>query len=598
MSPLKSLPLILFGSAILAAAAPESKKKNAPATPVLVDLNLKGAISEAPTPLSLDGQPVTDNLKSIIDTIAKARDDKDVKGLVLRIRGLSTGSGKRHELRETIKGFRTSGKKVVAVLEMANNGDYLVAVAADEIVMPAAGWLLLKGLSAEVMFYKGLFEKVGILAETVQVGDFKGAGEPYSRTSMSAQFREELTSVLQDHYDAMAESIAARQGIRLEDAKALIDGGPYTPAEAKKVGLINRVAYPDQIEAEFAKELGLSAFKLETKYGKKAHDAADLSGIAGMMKMMSMLSGEASRKPESKDPKIAVIYASGTIQTGRSSGASMLGDEVLGSDSVIKNLKQAEKDKTVKAIVLRVDSPGGSALASDLMWREITRIEKPIVASMSDVAASGGYYISMGADKVYAEPGTLTGSIGVISIKFAAGKAIEKLGLSTDTITVGKNGNFESMFVPWTDSERAAMRRFSDDIYKQFVSKAAAGRKMTFAQLEKKAGGRIYTGRQAKKEGLVDELGTLEDAIGAAKLLAGMNKSDKVELLILPKPQGLLESLISPLGDLDRDASAALGLKNPLPEALQGVVARMNQLTQLFLAEPAALVMPFELRIH
>jgi protease IV len=598
MRLLKSLLLIVFGFSLFAAAAPETKDKNAPATPVLVDLTLKGAISEAPTPLSFDGQPVSDNLKSIVDTLAKARDDKDVKGLILRIRGLSVGAAKRHELREAIKAFRTSGKKVVAVLEMANNGDYLVALAADEIVMPASGWLMLKGLAAEVMFYKGLFDKVGILAETVQVGDYKGAGEPYSRTSMSAPFREELTSVLKDHYDAMTESIAARQGICLDDAKALIDGGPYTPAEARKVGLINRVAYPDQIEAEFAKGLGLTNFKLDAKYGKKAYDPAEFAGLAGMMKMMAMLAGETGKKSESKDPKIAVIYASGVIQSGKSSGSSILGEEVMGSDSVIKNLKQAEKDKSVKAIVLRVDSPGGSAMASDLIWREVTRIEKPIVASMSDVAASGGYYISMGADRIYAEPGTLTGSIGVISVKLAAGKAMEKLGLTTDTITVGKNGTFESMYASWTDTERAAMRRLSGDVYKQFVSKAAEGRKMSFEQLEKKAGGRIYTGRQAKKEGLVDELGTLEDAIGAAKLLAGMNRSDKAELLILPKPQGLLESLVSPLGDLDRDAAAMLGLKSPLPEALQGVLARVNQLSRLFLAEPAAVVMPFELRIH
>ncbi len=211
------------------------------------------------------------------------------------------------------------------------------------------------------------------------------------------------------------------------------------------------------------------------------------------------------------------------IQTGKSSSASILGDAVMGSDTVIKHLREAEKDKTVKAIVLRVDSGGGSALASDLIWREVTRIEKPIVASMSDVAASGGYYISMGADKIYAEPGTITGSIGVTGGKFVLGGLMEKLGVTTDTVTVGKNGTISSRrSSPSPTTEKAAMQKLMDETYKQFVGKAAAGpQDGAVDELEKLAGGRVYTGRQAKELGLVDELGTLDDAIDSARTLAG-----------------------------------------------------------------------------
>ncbi len=247
--------------------------------------------------------------------------------------------------------------------------------------------------------------------------------------------------------------------------------------------------------------------------------------------------------------------------------------------------------------MLRVDSPGGSALASDLIWREITRIEKPIVASMSDVAASGGYYISMGCDKIYAEPGTLTGSIGVISVKLALGGLLDKIGVSTDTVTVGKNGTFESVVAPWTDSERAAMKRLSEVVYRQFVGKAAKGRKMSFEALEKKAGGRVYTGRQAKKEGLVDEIGTLADAIASAKDLANMEPGETTELLILPKPQSLLESLLSPLEERDRETSSS-ALRAAIPQALRGPFERLAAIATLFTSEPVVLIAPFEMRIR
>jgi len=582
-----------------APAAPPAK----PPIPVLVDLALRGDLTEEPAPVGFDGQPSRENLKAFLDTLAKARDDAEVKGVILRIRGLAAGWGRSHELRQAIRQFRSSGKRVVAVLEMAGNADYLVATAADEVVMPESGWLMLKGLAAEVTFYKGLFDKLGVSAETVQVGDYKGAGEPYSRTSMSPALREELSSVLCDTYDQMAEAIAARQGITREAARALIDGGPYTPEAARRVGLVNRVAYPDEIQAEVVKGLGLASFKLETRYGKKPRDSAEATGMAGFFKMLQMLSGDAARKPASKAPKVALIYATGMIVTGRSSGGSILGEAMLGSDTVIKNLRQAAEDPTVKAIVLRVDSPGGSALASDLIWRTITRIEKPVVASMSNVAASGGYYISMGCRKVFAEPGTLTGSIGVISVKLTAGGLMSKIGLATDTVTVGQNATFESVVAPWSAPERAAMKRLSEEVYRQFVAKAAGSRKMAVADLGKKAGGRIYTGRQAKKEGLVDEVGTLEDALAEARSLAGLARNEATELLVLPKPQSVLESLMGPLDDRDRDhdastsASVAAALA-ALPEPLRAPFRRVEGLLRLFAAEPAVLIEPFEVNIR
>ena len=403
--------LLFTASQCFADDAPKAKTATPP-PPIVVDLTIKGALSEDPAPLGLDGEPITDNLKGLIDKLAKAKADPAVKGAVVRVRGLSIGWAKVNELREAIKDFRKSGKKIFAVLEGAGNAEYLVAAAADEIVMPESDWLMIKGLAAQVTFYKALFDKLGVVADWMQVGKYKSYGEPFTRTSMSPAFREEMTELLNDSYSMIAEAIALRQGIGLEEAKALIDGGPYSPKTAKAAGLINRIAYPDQLETEIAKGLKLAKVKLETKYGKSTQKV-DYSGLAGFMKMMAALSGDGKTKAESIAPKVALIYASGAISTGKSTSGGLLGEASMGSDTVVKHLRKADQDDTVKAIVLRVDSPGGSALASDLIWREVIRIKKPIVASMSDVAASGGYYISMGCDKIYADPGTITGSIGV-----------------------------------------------------------------------------------------------------------------------------------------------------------------------------------------
>lgn len=584
-------------------AADEPKKADAPPKPpVVAEITLKGNIPEDPAPVGFEGSPISDNLQGLIERLNKAKGDKEVKAVVLKVKTLTIGWARAHELREAIKAFRTSGKKVYAYLEEVDNKDYYVAGAADEIVVPEGGWLLIKGMAAEVTFFKSLFDKLGVKADWMQVGKFKSYGEPFTRTTMSPAFRQEMTELLNDTYSLMAEGIAARKGIDVAAAKALIDGGPYTPAEAKAKGLVDRVAYLDELETEIAKGLGVKAVKVDPTYGK-AKQETDFSGLAGFMKMMQAFSGESAKKPESNAPKVALIYASGAINVGKSSGSSLLGESTMGSDTVIRHLKEAEKDKTVKAIVLRVDSPGGSALASDLIWREVTRIEKPIVASMGDVAASGGYYISMGADKVYAEPGTITGSIGVTGGKFVLGGLMDKLGVTTETIAVGKNGTLFSMTTPFTEAEKAALQRLMDETYKQFVTKAAAGRKSTFEKIEPHAGGRVYTGRQAKALGLVDDLGTLADAIASAKALGGIAADAKSELLILPKPQGLLESLLGPLEDRDVSAglkvdALGLGLGSALPEPARRALARVNGLVRLFGKEPVGLVMPFDVEIR
>jgi protease-4 len=285
----------------------------------------------------------------------------------------------------------------------------------------------------------------------------------------------------------------------------------------------------------------------------------------------------------------------GIIMPGEST--SGLFEATLGGDTLVKALREAEEDDKVVAIVLRVNSPGGSALASDLVWREVTRIKKPIVASMGDMAASGGYYISMGADKILAEPRTLTGSIGVVGGKMALGGLFGKVGIKTEIISRGKNSGLESMDRPFTDSEREAWLKIMKDIYKQFTTKAAEGRKMEIAQLESLAQGRIFTGRQAAANKLVDQLGTLDDAVAEAKKLAGIDESETVERLILPEPKSFIEELL--MGP-SVEARATLKLKQELSATLPGlldVLDDASRLPQLF-REPGVTVLPFRARIR
>jgi protease-4 len=311
--------------------------------------------------------------------------------------------------------------------------------------------------------------------------------------------------------------------------------------------------------------------------------------------MFEMMAGVEPRGKVSNSKKVAIIYAVGPIMTG-SSSSSLFGEDSVGSDTIIAALKQAEEDSKVAAIVLRVDSPGGSALASDLMWREISRIKakKPVVASMGDIAASGGYYISMGCTKIFADEGTLTGSIGVISGKFALKGLYDKVGLSIDVLARGKNSGWMSSDQPFSASEREVMLRMMKDVYGQFTQKASQGRNLELKTLESLAGGKLYTGKMAKEQKLVDEVGTLEDAIADAKRLAGLKDDEKVERLVLPRPKALFEELFG--GGAAANSKVKVDLSTFLPELAEPLKAA-ETLRKLF-EEPVLMTMPYHIRVR
>ena len=540
---------------------------------------------------------VVETLANALQRMDKASRDDDLEGVILHINGPSIGWAKLNELRTGIQKMRQKGRKVYAWMESGSTKDYLLATACDEIILPESGMLMMPGLRAEVSFYKNLFDMLSIQPQMLRVGEFKSAAEPYSRSEMSPAFREEMEAILDDYYRQIVEMIAQSRKLTPDQVKGVIDTGLHSATDAKKLGLIDRVGYEDSITEIIKGDRKDAEVKFAKGYGKKKIDT-DFNSITGMAKMMNLMMGVEPAPRKSSAPKIAIINAVGPIVSGNSS-ADFLGDESMGSTTIIKAIRQARDDSTVKAIVLRVDSPGGSALASDLMWHELETLEgkKPFVVSMGDVAASGGYYISMGADRIFAEPGTLTGSIGVVGGKLAFEKFYEKIGITTSVVHRGKNSGVLSMTTPFSDAERETMQKMLNDIYAQFTTKAAAGRKIEVEKLEKMARGRVYTGAQALKLGLVDELGTLSDAIAFAKKSAGLDPDQKLERLDLPKPISPFEQLFGPVdpGAASMNSGASAWMKRLPPEVIDTL--KGLDVYELLARERVLTVMPYRMLV-
>jgi protease-4 len=590
----------LFALAALAplcAARAAEEKKESSAT--VAHIKLAGTFEDVPaSPDPLFGS-LTENFKAKLDRIKKARNDASVKGLYLQIDGAAVGWSQLDELSKAIADFRAAGKKVFAYLEEGDLKDYLLALAADEVCLPESGWLMLNGLQAEVMFYKELFDKIGVQADMLQMGDAKTAAEPFTRTKLSEASRKQLQGVLDDRFDhGIVDRIVKARPARkftADQVRSLVDRGPFTARAAAEAGLVDRVAYADAFQESFKGAFKTDKVTVSRNYGRESREELDLSNPFAIFKLL------APPKPTSSiRPKVAVIYASGAIVTGKS-GNSLLGGASCGSTTMIEAIRQAENDKTVKAIVLRVDSPGGSALASDLIWNELAKSKKPVIASMSDVAASGGYYVSMAAKKIYAEPGTLTGSIGVVGGKLSLGGVYAKLGLTTDVLSRGANAGIFSTTQGFSPSEREAMTALMRTTYDQFLDKAIRGRKqagkeMTKEALVKIAGGRVWTGRQALANGLVDELGSLDDAVKEAAKLGGLPVGKEPELLLLPRRKNFLDALLDKGADVSDDAALRLvPLAREFPE-LARVLRGADGLLRLR-GEPVWLTLPYRLEI-
>jgi protease IV len=523
-------------------------------------VRLEGEIPEQPTAdlgLLLERRPPS--LRTLVESLDRAAGDPKISAVVVRVSTLpDSGWGKVQELRDAVERFRKSGKPAYAHLEYCGNKEYYLATACSKIYALPTAILDVSGLSAEVMFFRKSLDKLGVEAQFEGVGKYKNAPNQFTESSFTEPHREQMEALLDSLYEQYLRGIATGRGKTVEEVKALVDKGPYDADAALKSGLVDELLYQDQLEGRLKE-----AERVTPSRYVKASRGFSFDGR----------------------PKVALVYAVGEIVTGESQSGRF--GSTAGSDTVAGALREARRDDTVKAVVFRVDSPGGFGPAADAIWREVAlaRKSKPVVVSMGDYAASGGYYVSMASDLIVAEPGTLTGSIGVFSGKFNLRGLYDKLGVSKEIVARGRNAALYSEYRPWSPEERAKVRAMNAAFYQEFVKKAAEGRKTSFQEIDSVAQGRVWTGADALDHGLVDRLGGLETALLAAKEKAGIPREREIDLVVLPERKGLFETLLERQED---EVSAALPADLKLLLRFVGILGDGAPMARL----------PFDLRIH
>jgi len=516
----------------------KKSKKKAVKTFHIAEFRLKGAYPDRSKASLFGTKPTTYN--RILKRIRMTRYDRKIKAVVFRFSGLQMGLNKAAGLRKTIQSLAKYGKKTYAILDSAGTIDYIVSTACQQVVMSPGGMLYLPGIRAQMLYYKKLLDKVGLAGDFITVGDFKTAPEPYLREKMSPSQRKQMSHLLGDLYDQMIEVIAKSRKLKKETVKKLVDQALLTSKSALQAKLIDKVEYYLVLKKQIKKALKAQKLKFVKNFGKKK-----AAKPKSLWSLFSLFLKPQKKVALNKNPKIAVVYAEGAINDGSPPPDSWDTDGQIWSDQLVATLEKVRKLKNLRAVILRVNSPGGSALASDLIWRKLEQIKKkvPLYVSMGRVAASGGYYIAMGADTLFAQPATITGSIGVFAGKLVMKGALNKIGVSVQSISFGKHSGIFSPYSRFSTTERATIKKMIQQTYREFVSKAAKGRKMSVKKMLTLAGGRVWTGRQAKASGLIDRLGSLQDVVKYAIKSSGLKK--KPQILSYPRPKGFFEMLQS-----------------------------------------------------
>jgi protease-4 len=517
----------------------------APSVPgtAMLTLELGGDLTEvAPSDVvSYVRGASTPTLSLVTDTLRKAKVDGRVTSVLLKLTGFTTPYwGKVQEIRDAIVDFKRSGKPVYAFMEYGGDRDYYLATAADKVFLLPSSPLDFSGIATYTVFLRGTFDKFGVYPDIHHIGDYKTASNQFTEKHYTAAHKEMDESLNRDLFDQIVHGVAEGRKRTDDEIRALVDQGPFLAAQALRAGLIDGASYEDEV-AQALRDL------------HKERQPRDLKGEDYARVTLSSLG-------LNKGSRVAVIYAAGAITGGRS-GYDPLNGSTMGSDTLIESIRQARKDSSIKAIVLRIDSPGGSASASDEIWHELMLVKKerpgvPLVASMSDLAASGGYYIAMPAEAIVAQPATLTGSIGIFGGKFVTGGLYEQLGANIESTSIGKHAEMNSPVRPFNADETKKLDEQLRAFYDDFVRRAAESRHTTFEKIDGLARGRVWTGLQAKENGLVDEIGGLGRAVAIAKEKAKIPADQDVEIVPYPAPKGLYEILSGELSGSSANASA------------------------------------------
>ena len=515
--------------------------------PLILELDLTEGIAEEPPadPVSALLAMRRTRLADVLDGLRRARTDDRVRALVVKVGGRGIGLARVQELRTAVQEFARAGKLTVAWAETfgdfsPGNVPYYLATAFDRIYLQPSGDVGLTGISMENWFYRGTLDKLGLDFQVGKRHEYKSAAERLTEHGFTGPAREAMERLAASIVEQITEAIGQRLEIPVREARALIDRGPFLADEALDARLVDVLGYRDEVYAEVRKEVGPDAYLL----------------YLGRYQRSRALAQRARKLPSPGEDMVALIYATGPIRRGRS-GRGPLASGSMGSDTMTAALRAATADHRARAIVLRVNSPGGSYVASDSIWREVVRAREagmPVVVSMGDVAASGGYFIAMAADAIVAEPGTITGSIGVLAGKPVLNGLLHRAGVSTDSVREGAHAEMFSTTHPFSEDEWSRVNTWLDRIYADFTGKVAAGRGMSVEQVHDIARGRVWAGADAADNGLVDELGGLATAAGLARQKAGL--PDTTPLRVYPRVRPL-DRVRPPESSEDRSAAQA-----------------------------------------
>ena len=494
---------------------------------MMLDLNgtLAERSQENPLDLIMKDDYKTYGLDDILSSIKKAKENEDIKGIYIQATSLGAGFASLEEIRNALKDFKESGKFVVAYGDAYTQGLYYLSSVADKVLLNPQGMLEWRGLAATPMFFKDLLEKVGVEMQVFKVGTYKSAVEPFISTEMSAANREQINVYLSSIWGQITSAVAESRNLSVEALNKEADRMLmfYPAEESVKNGLVDTLIYKNDVR-DYLKNLA----------GIDKDDNMPILGIQDMINVKKNVPRDKSGNV------IAVYYAYGEIDGGSSAST----DEGINSEKVIKDLRKLKDNENVKAVVLRVNSPGGSAYGSEQIWYAVNQLkkEKPVIVSMGDYAASGGYYISCNADTIVAEPTTLTGSIGIFGMMPNAKGLTEKLGVNFDVVKTNPYADFGNLTRPMNDGEKGLMQMYVNYGYELFLTRCSNGRGISMEELDKIAQGRVWTGSTAKELGLVDELGGLDKALEIAIAKAGV---DAYTVMSYPKKEGFLESLMN-----------------------------------------------------
>ncbi len=507
-------------------------------------LNLNYDVSEYTTmsPLDIFTSKKQPSFFEIISSIEKAKTDDRIKGIYIKAENSQIGFAKSIELNQTIEDFKKSGKFVYGYLETGDEKDYMLTLPAQKIFMPLEGIVTIDGFGINSLFLKGFLDKIGVDFYVCGFEDFKSAAETYSRSSFSDSSKYQLRVYLNQLYGHFLDAVHHYRKIDRNKANGIINEGVYTTDGMRSNGFIDEIAIESKVKDEMAK----LAFGKEYSKDKKLR----------LVNISDYIYSEPYKKDDKFDyeNQIAIVYGSGGITHGDKTEL-FSSEKSVYANQFVKNLKKAVDNPKIKAIIIRIDSPGGSVLGSEIIWQEIQNAKKvkPVYASMSDVAASGGYYIAMACDTIIAHPATITGSIGVISAIPNFSGTIKQLGMSVDTLSTNTNSNFFSVMSPVTDKMKTKFYDMSKVIYHRFISKVAESRKMSFEDARSLAKGRVWTGADAKEKGLVDVLGDLRTAIKMAKKRIGVPENKKIMFQIYPRPNDDFASILQLFGQQAED---------------------------------------------